>query len=75
MIDQGQGYRVLKRVKRRDSEKNIYDLCEQFKQQVLFFPFGALVDLIDATSRLYDMEYVPPIIVDEADLVPEAFDD
>jgi hypothetical protein len=31
--------------------------------------------LIDAVSRIEDMEPVPPVLIDEADLEPEAYAD
>ena len=32
--------------------------------QINFFPHGGKVDLIDAVSRIYDMEVKPPFIHD-----------
>jgi hypothetical protein len=34
-----------------------------------------LKDLIDAASRLYDMQPVPPMLVNEAELLPETYAD
>lgn len=71
MVESGYSYRVSKAIKRKDENGNIYDLTERFKMQVNYFPFGGLKDLIDAVSRIYDMEPVAPIHIDEDILEPE----
>jgi len=74
-VNEHKPYRIAKPIKQRDSEGNIYDLTQHFKEQVHFFPFGGLKDLVDAVSRIYDMEPVPPVIMDQKDLEPEAYAD
>jgi hypothetical protein len=71
----GQGFRVFKPTSRLDHERNAYSLNKGFLEEYLTFPFSAKKDLIDAISRIYDMEPVPPVIVDERALEPEAFTD
>lgn len=73
--DAGQSYRIAKAIRKKDSDGNIYDLSVMLKEQIMFYPFAPLKDLIDAVSRIYDMEPKPPIIIDEAELEPEAFND
>jgi hypothetical protein len=68
----GQSYRISKPIKKRDSDNDIYDLSVMFKEQMMFYPFAPLKDLIDAASRIYDMEPRPPVIIDESELEPEA---
>jgi hypothetical protein len=75
MTDEGTPYRIASYIGRADSDGNIYDVTKQLFDQVLFYPFSGLKDLIDATSRIYDMDPRPPIVIDERDLEPEAFDD
>lgn len=58
----GYGYRVAKPIRRKDGENNIYDLVEQFKFQVHYFPFGGKKDLVDAASRIYDMTPMKPTL-------------
>ncbi len=70
MDSQGYGYRISKTIKRRDENGNLYDVSEQFKQQLHFFPFGGLKDLVDAASRIYDMEHTAPSFDEPAYLEP-----
>lgn len=73
--EQGQAFRIFTPVKRTDHEGNLYSLNKGFLDEFLTYPFSFKKDLIDATSRLYDMSPVPPIIVDEAMLEPEVYAD
>jgi len=75
MRDQGQAFRIFTPARRRDHEGNVYSLNKGFLEEYLTYPFSAKKDLIDATSRLYDMEPLPPVIVDERMLEPETFAD
>jgi hypothetical protein len=56
----GYEYRISKPIKRKDENDAIYDITEQFRMQVHFFPFGGKKDLVDAASRIYDMEPMAP---------------
>lgn len=71
----GQGFRIFRPVMRRDHEGNVYSLNKGFLEEYLHFPFSAKKDLIDAASRLYDLDPVPPIVIDERATEPEAFND
>jgi hypothetical protein len=75
MVDAGQPYRVAKPIRQKDNDGNIYDLTEQFRLQVGFFPFGGLKDLVDAFSRIYDIEPIPPKILTPAQYEPPVFID
>lgn len=72
MIDSGYPYRIAKQLIRKDHEGNLYDLTHALVQQIQFFPFGGLKDLVDATSRIYDMDPRPPVIIEDSMLEPEA---
>lgn len=74
-IEAGQGYRVFKPVMCRDEDGNLYSLNKGFLDEYLTYPFSPKKDLIDATSRIYDMEPLAPVIVDERVLEPEVFAD
>jgi hypothetical protein len=73
--DQGQAYCIFKPVFQKDEDGNLYSLNKGFLDEYLTYPFSAKKDLIDAASRLYDMEPKPPIIIDERFLEPEVFAD
>lgn len=68
---QGQPYLIQKPIRRRDENGRAYDLGEEFIEELRLEPFGTKRDLIDAASRLYDMDYAPPVIIEEAALEPE----
>lgn len=75
MREQGQAFRVYEPVHRRDEEGRTYSLNKNLLDEYLTFPFCVHDDFIDALSRIYDIEAVPPIIVDERALEPETFAD
>lgn len=72
---EGQAFRIFTPVKRRDHDGNLYALNKNFIEEYLVYPFSAHDDFLDAASRLYDMEPVPPVIVDERTLEAECFED
>lgn len=69
--DGGHPYRISKSIRRKDNDGNIYDVSVQLKEQIHYFPFGGLKDLVDAASRIYDMDASPPVIYDDNTLEPE----
>lgn len=71
MRESGQAYRILQPVKRKDHEGTLYSLNKQFLDEYMFFPFAVHDDLIDACSRLYDMDYQPPVIIEQGNCEPE----
>lgn len=66
---------IQKPIRRLDEEKRLYDLTLRFFDQYLTHPVGAHDDLIDAASRIEDMDPVPPMIVSEAELRGPDYDD
>jgi hypothetical protein len=71
----GQAYRIFRPTRRRDHENNIYSLNKQFIETYLLYPFVGHEDLLDAVSRIYDIEPVPPLIIDERAVEPDVFAD
>lgn len=63
VVEAGSADLVAKCIKRFDEENKLYDLTAKFMDEYLFFPFGEYKDLVDASSRLYDMEARPPVII------------
>lgn len=73
--EQGQGFRIFQPVSKRDHEGHIYRLNAGFLEEYLTYPFSSKKDLIDAVSRLFDMEPVPALLVDESALEPALYED
>lgn len=72
----GQLFRVLRPITRKDEEGRTYDLSIRFIIEYLNHPAsGAFKDLLDATSRVYDLSPKPPVIIDAKDLEPEVYPD
>lgn len=72
---EGQPFRVYSPTFRMDEEKRRYSLNKSLLDEYLVFPFGVHDDLIDAISRIEDIDAEPPIIIDERSLEPEVFAD
>lgn len=58
-LARGERYRVFEPLRRIDEDGNIYDLVRVFFEEYAFFPFSPRDDLIDAMSRIYDMNPQP----------------
>lgn len=72
-IDGGSPELIAKALKQYDEERQIYDLTLRFIEEFEAFPFGQHDDLIDATSRLYDMEPTAPLVTKAADTEPQQY--
>lgn len=75
MRETGQAFRIMSEPKRYDHEKKLYSLRANFEIEFCTYPFSAHDDFLDATSRIYDMKYRPPIIIDRQTLEPELYED
>jgi hypothetical protein len=56
----GTTYRIVTALKRRDETGGIYDLTKMFIDELVRHPFAKYDDLIDAASRIYDINPYPP---------------
>lgn len=70
VLDSGYGHLVSRRIVRRDENDRVYDLTKRFLLQVADFPFTQKKDIIDAVSRIYDMDIRHPVAYEES-LEPE----
>lgn len=75
MREQGEPFRILKVTRRKDHQGNIYSLNQMFLNEYLFYPFSKNDDFLDACSRIYDMDYQPPVLIDQSTCEPETFCD
>jgi len=64
MLESGQDYRIARKIlhkgMREAGKVEAYDLTEDFKMEMAYFPYAGKKDLIDAVSRIFDMEPVTP---------------
>jgi hypothetical protein len=67
----GYEYRIARPIVRRNENGELYNLSDRFRMQVGFYPFTGLKDLIDAVSRIYDLEPRAPEHIDSMILEPE----
>jgi len=76
-IASGRGHLVAKPIKRKNENGELYDLVEYLiKNEWLFFPATTRKDMMDAMSRVYDLENLnPPRIYKPEDTLPEHADD
>src|SRR5882757_11510076 len=56
-----QGHRIVRPIKRRNEDGSAYDLAREWMNEALFYPFAPKRDLIDASSRIYDMNATAPV--------------
>jgi hypothetical protein len=71
----GARHRVVIALKRRDENGDLYDLTRAFIEEAVFHPFAPHDDLIDACSRIYDMEPKAPIMFEAKAAEARAYPD
>ena len=74
-IDGGSMSLVAKAIKQIDEERHVYDVTLKFIEEYMYFPFGRYKDLIDATSRIDDMEPVIPQFISREATEPRVYFD
>jgi len=68
--DEGFGHRVAQRIIRKGND-GAYDLTEDFKLELHYFPLAGKKDLVDAVSRIYDLDPVVPSVGSNEYVEPE----
>lgn len=59
-VERGQGFLVARPIKRQNEAREIYDLTVVLVEEMMLFPFAPHDDLVDAVSRIYDLQPLPP---------------
>lgn len=67
VIQDREPYRVMEPLRRRDADGGVYDLFRMFVEEFRLHPFAPHDDVLDATSRVWDMDPVPPTKIEEFD--------
>ena len=75
VIAEGQPWRVFDPTRRPDHEGKLYSLNKTFITEYLTYPFSVHDDVLDATSRIYDIDAAAPVIVDNSALLPLIYED
>jgi hypothetical protein len=73
-----QAYRIVRALKRKDEDGNVYDVTRGCIEEAQRHPFAAYDDFIDALSRIYDFEAIAPIQYETGSTEPigdHSFDD
>lgn len=66
----GQKHRIVSALRRRDENENIYDVTRTFIDEMIRHPFAPHDDLIDAMSRIYDIEPIAPQVYEAQSTEP-----
>jgi hypothetical protein len=69
--EQGFDYRIARKIIRKNEQGLAYDLTEDLKMELHYFPLSGKKDLVDAVSRIYDMEPTVPMPASRGYAEPE----
>jgi len=72
-IERGEQAMLARAIKQVDEENEVYDLTIRWIEEYVDHPYGQHEDLIDAGSRVYDMQVNPPQVAENWDNGPQAY--
>lgn len=75
MRAEGQPWRIFAPTRRQDYQGKAYSLNKSLITEFLTYPFAVHDDLLDACSRLYDIDATAPVVIDNAALLPAIYED
>lgn len=75
MRQRGESHRVFTPTVRKDHEGRIYSLNKMYLDEYQSYPYSAHDDLLDAVSRIFDMQPRAPEIIDQRALESPVFVD
>jgi len=67
MQDSGRGELLARSIRRIDEDRKPYDVTMALIEEMMFFPFAPHDDLVDAASRIYDMNMIIPSMFEESE--------
>ncbi len=75
VLDSEESHLISRVIKRVDENGQIYDLTLRFFDEYCNFPATEHDDFLDATSRIYDMDMLPPEIINRGKTDPAVYED
>jgi len=70
-----ESHRIVHAIRRRNEDGDIYDLTRMFIEEYRLVPFAPHDDLIDAVSRIFDMEPIKPVMIEAGATQPRTYAD
>lgn len=75
VIEAGQPWRVFTPTRRPNYLGEIYSLNKELISEYLTYPFSVHDDVLDACSRVFDIDAAAPIVINRQALEPAIYDD
>lgn len=75
VLDSEETHLISRVIKRVDQDGRIYDVTARFLDEYCNFPATDHDDFLDTTSRVYDMEILPPEVINRGRTEPAIFED
>lgn len=75
MRAEGQPWRIFAPTRRPDYTGKMYSLNKSLITEYLTYPFSVHDDVLDACSRIYDIDATAPVVIDREALLPAIYED